>query len=131
MKLFPQLATAFAHGVASRHLANLFFNLLDSVEKKDFSLLEIVHHYSSGMKSVYTQDVVDGSYLIRQSLGGAGYSGWSGIPEIIEDMNPTVTFEGDNTVMAQQSFNYIFKLMKNMQTGKPIGEVDAPLMYLV
>merc|ERR1712100_744024 len=102
------MGTAFAHGVGSRHLAKLFFNLLDSIKHKDFKLLDLVHHYSSGMKSVYTQDQVDGAYLIRQSLGGAGYSGWSGLPEIIEDVNPSVTFEGDNTVMAQQSFNYIF-----------------------
>jgi len=39
--------------------------------------------------------------LIRQSLGGAGYSAWSGIPYLIEDYSPEVTFEGDNTVMAQ------------------------------
>lgn len=100
MKLFPLLASAFAHGVGSRYLADKFFTLLDSIDKKDFKLLELVHHYSSGMKSVYTQDMVDGAYLIRQSLGGAGYSGWSGLPETIEDINPQVTFEGDNTVMA-------------------------------
>ena len=118
MKLFPLVATAFAHGVGSRHLANHFFNLLDSIDKKDFKLLDLVHHYSSGMKSVYTQDQVDGAYVIRQSLGGAGYSGWSGIPEIIEDKNPEVSFEGDNMVMAQQSFNFIFGLFKKMQKGK-------------
>lgn len=39
--------------------------------------------------------------LIRQSLGGAGYSAWSGIPKYIDEYSPTVTFEGDNTVMAQ------------------------------
>jgi hypothetical protein len=87
MKLFPLLATSFAHGVASRHVANKFFTLLDSIKNKDFKLLDLVHHYSSGMKAVFTQEVVDGSYQIRQSLGGAGYSGWSGIPEIIEDIN--------------------------------------------
>lgn len=126
MKLFPLVATQFAHGVASRHLANLFFNLLDSIDNKDFKLLDLVHHYSSGMKSVYTQELVDGAYAIRQSLGGAGYSGWSGIPEIIEDINPQVTFEGDNTVMAQQSFNYIFSLFKKLQKAKKV-EVDYPL----
>lgn len=101
MKIFPIVATCYAHGVGSRHVATLFFKLLESIKNKDFSLLDLVHHYSSGMKSVYTQDSVDSSYVIRQSLGGAGYSGWSGIPEAIEDVNAQVTFEGDNTVMAQ------------------------------
>jgi len=40
-------------------------------------------------------------YLIRQSIGGAGYSAWSGMQEIIQEYSPDVTFEGDNTVMAQ------------------------------
>lgn len=43
---------------------------------------------------------MDGMYLIRQSLGGAGFTAWSGIPRIIEDYSPQVTYEGDNTVMA-------------------------------
>jgi len=52
--------------------------------------------------------------VIRQSLGGAGYSAWSGIPFLIEDYSPEVTYEGDNMVMAQQSFNYLRKLMKKV-----------------
>jgi acyl-CoA oxidase len=55
--------------------------------------------------------------LIRQSLGGAGYSAWSGIPFLMEDYSPEITFEGDNTVMAQQSFNYLRKLIKKLQKG--------------
>jgi len=62
--------------------------------------LDILHHYTSGIKAVYTQDCMDGMYLIRQSLGGAGFTAWSGIPRIIEDYSPQVTYEGDNTVMA-------------------------------
>jgi acyl-CoA oxidase len=37
---------------------------------------------------------------VRQALGGAGYTAWSGLPRLIEDYSPQVTFEGDNTVMA-------------------------------
>jgi len=43
---------------------------------------------------------MDSLILIRQSLGGAGYTAWSGIPTLIEEYSPQVTFEGDNTVMA-------------------------------
>jgi len=52
------------------------------------------------MKSVYTQDTYDGLILIRQSLGGGGFSAWSAIPRLIADFSPMVTLEGDNTVMA-------------------------------
>jgi len=53
------------------------------------------------MKAVYTQETLDSMLIIRQSLGGAGYSAWSGIPRQIEEYSPLVTLEGDNTVMAQ------------------------------
>jgi len=37
---------------------------------------------------------------------------------LIEDYSPEVTYEGDNTVMAQQSTNYLFKQLKRMKKGK-------------
>ena len=74
---------------------------MEDIKTKNFKLLDLLHHYCSGMKSIYTQEVTDGLYAIRQSIGGAGYSAWSGIPRLIEDLSPMVTYEGDNTVMAQ------------------------------
>jgi len=60
-----------------------------------------MHHYTSGGKSIFTQEAVDCNIQIRQALGGAGYSAWSGIPRIIENVSSFVTLEGDNTLMAQ------------------------------
>lgn len=51
---------------------------------------------------------------MRQSLGGAGYTAWSGLPKLIEDYSPNVTFEGDNTVMSQQSCNFLMKHAKKL-----------------
>lgn len=51
-------------------------------------MLDVVHHYTSGMKSVFTQECLDGLILIRQSIGGAGFTAWSGIPCLIEDYSP-------------------------------------------
>ena len=68
-----------------------------------------MHHLTAGGKSVFSQDCYSSLYTIRQSLGGAGFSAWSGIPFLIEDYSPEVTFEGDNTVMAQQCFNFLGK----------------------
>jgi acyl-CoA oxidase len=60
-----------------------------------------MHHLSAGLKCVQTQDMVDSIILVRQALGGAGYSAWSRIPSLLDDYSPTVTFEGDNTMLAQ------------------------------
>ena len=67
----------------------------------NFEILDQLHHLTSGMKSLYTQTCHDGLYVIRQSVGGAGYTAWSGLPDIIDSFSPTVTFEGDNTVLSQ------------------------------
>jgi acyl-CoA oxidase len=80
------------------------------------------------MKSEFTQNTYDYLLLIRQSLGGGGYTAWSALPRLIEDFSPQVTFEGDNTVMAQQSAMYIFKAAKRAYKGK--GVADEPLEYL-
>jgi len=75
--------------------------LLENVKKGSFEGVEEMHHLSSGFKSLFTQRTMDGLMLIRQSIGGAGYTSWSGIPNIIQDFASSVTYEGDNTVMAQ------------------------------
>lgn len=38
---------------------------------------------------------------MRQACGGAGFSVWSGLPLVITDYAPNVTFEGDNTMLSQ------------------------------
>jgi acyl-CoA oxidase len=91
----------FAHQFAAHHVNDSYRKLIKDIENNDFTLLDPLHHYTSGMKAVFTQECFDGALKIRESLGGAGYSAWSGIPNLIEDYSPNVTFEGDNTVMAQ------------------------------
>ena len=78
-----------------------YFELSDGVKKGNFDRLEELHHLSSGFKSLCTQRTMEGLMLIRQCIGGAGYTAWSGIPAIITDFSSAVTYEGDNTVMAQ------------------------------
>ena len=82
------------------------------------------------MKALFSQDAVDHLIQIRQSLGGAGYSGWSNLPRFIEESSPFVTFEGDNTVMLQQSFNFITKLLNYHKKGKDITKIDFVFAYL-
>ena len=58
--------------------------------------------------------------MIRQALGGARYSARSGIPNLVDTVSPNVTFEGDNTVMAIQSTNFLKKLHKKVMSGEKI-----------
>jgi acyl-CoA oxidase len=61
---------------------------MKDIKKSKFELLDVVHHFTSGMKSVFTQECMDDMVLIRQSIGGAGFTAWSGLPAIIEDYSP-------------------------------------------
>ena len=109
MKLLPILASAFAFQFSSVHLNEVVNQLQVDIKSNKFELLDLCHHYTSGMKAIFTQMSYESLLLIRQCIGGAGYSAWSGIPNLIEKFSPIVTLEGDNTVMAQQSCNYIMK----------------------
>lgn len=124
MKLFPLLSTLFAHCFTTQHVRKLYDNLQAGIAKEDFTMIDLLHHLTSGLKSVFSQDCFDGCLLIRQSLGGAGYSAWSGIPLIITETSANPTFEGDNSVMAQQAFNYILKQGKQVMKEGKCSEPD-------
>lgn len=83
--------------------------LMEDIKTEKFELLDYTHHLSSGFKSVFSQDSFDFLLQIRQAMGGGGFTAWSGIPRLIEEFSPLPTFEGDNTVMLQQTCNYLMK----------------------
>ena len=130
MKLFPLIAQAFAMAISAEHIRQLYYQMMNDVKIQKFTILDVLHHFCSGMKSLYTQQVTDGLYVVRQSIGGAGFSAWSGIPRIIEDYAPQVTFEGDNTVMAHQCTNYLLKQAKKANQGKSRTKLDGAFTYL-
>ena len=95
--------------------------MLEDIKSEKFDKMDELHHLTSGFKAMFTQDGYDGLLQIRQALGGAGYSAWSGIPYLVSYASPGPTFEGDNTVMAIQSTNFIKKMIKQIKEGKQIN----------
>lgn len=92
--------------------------LFEDISKGKFDKLEIMHHLTSGFKSYLSQTTNDGLYSMRQAIGGAGYTVWSGIPSLIDHFNPVVTYEGDNTMLLQQAAKYLMKLHKRVSSGE-------------
>ena len=98
----------------------------------NFKLLDIMHHYTSGFKSIFSQMTYEMMDLCRQSLGGVGISSHSLLPSIVQDYAPVAVFEGDNTVMAKQNVRYIQKKIKKiMKDGKPAKGYFTYLNHLV
>lgn len=122
MKLLPLLALSMAFKFNFFDLWKRYFQFLDEIKQGKFDQMEEMHHLSSGFKALYTQRTMDSLLLIRQCIGGAGYSAWSGIPSIVSDFSSSVTYEGDNTVMAQQSFRFLQKMYKRVRKNKKIDD---------
>jgi acyl-CoA oxidase len=121
MKLFPLLSIAKVQYTIAKYVKARYNEMLEEIEKDNFDSLDELHHLTSGFKSLHSQQTYDGLLQVRQALGGAGYSAWSGIPQMIDNYSPQVTFEGDNTVMLIQSTRYLKKLYKKARKGTTIS----------
>ncbi len=121
-KICPLLAYSYAFDFGALKLIEIHKQLMQDIKTFNFGLLDLTHHLSSGFKASYTKICYDGIDALRQACGGAGFSCWSGLPTLQTDYSPNTTFEGDNTVMHQQSTKFIVKNFKNIQKGfKPTG----------
>jgi len=54
MKLFPILATLFAHAITSKWIYGMFEDLVADVEQGKFGGMDLLHHLTSGGKSCMT-----------------------------------------------------------------------------
>lgn len=97
------------------------------LEKNSFKLLDILHHITSGLKSICTTMSYKASDAMRQSCGGAGFLVSSGLASLWADGAPLVTYEGVNVLMSQQSYRFLMKMIERVQNGKP---VDEPFQYI-
>jgi hypothetical protein len=65
MKLFPILAKTLAFSITSEHVRLMYVQLIEDIKTYNFSKLDILHHYLSGMKSHFTQETMDAMICIR------------------------------------------------------------------
>ncbi|CDW74570.1 acyl-oxidase family protein [Stylonychia lemnae] len=127
MKYGPFLAYSIAFRFAVTDLIKMHKKLLAGLVNNDFGNLELLHHITSGYKSVFTTLSYDAIDEIRQSCGGAGFLSWSSLPSLQQDFAPNTTFEGDNTVMLQQAARLIMKNVTLVMKGKKPHEFFAHL----
>ena len=79
------------------------------IMEDNFKMLDVLHHFTSGLKALAAEFAYYGVDEMRQSCGGAGFLQSSGICNMWEDVAPYNTYEGVNVVMYQQSSRYLFK----------------------
>lgn len=100
LKFGPLLAETFVMKIVGKQLHTFREKMKKEILEGKFNTLQLMHHFTSGLKSLYSQMAYDGVELVRTNCGGAGYSVWSNLPEIFFTWSPNPIMEGDNTVMA-------------------------------
>ncbi|KAG7391742.1 acyl-Coenzyme A oxidase [Phytophthora pseudosyringae] len=120
-RLMPVLARAYAYRLQTSHITRLLQQFDTQGSDISDTLLADIHGTMSGFKAFCTWDVQEGIDVCRQSCGGNGYSKYSGLAELAADFSVMVTFEGDNTVMAQQTAHYLMLSVEKLQSGETLA----------
>jgi hypothetical protein len=59
--------------------------------------------------AVFSWNMLFGIETIRKSCGGNGFSYYSGIPSIRNEMSPIPTYEGENTILLLQTARFLVR----------------------
>ncbi|KAH7400221.1 hypothetical protein BKA64DRAFT_694778 [Cadophora sp. MPI-SDFR-AT-0126] len=85
--------------------------------------LAYTHMLLCGLKTWATQTAADGAEDARKMCGGHGYMVITGLPDIVNSLLATCTFEGENYVMWGQVSHYLMK-------GLDAKALPADLVYI-
>jgi acyl-CoA oxidase len=79
------------------------------------------------MATWYARDVIQ---TCRECCGGHGYSAYSRIAELRQEHDPSMTYEGDNNVLIQQTVKELLKAVARKQKGKEISSPFGSMNFL-
>lgn len=99
--LSKHLSIAMTLHLVISDLINLETQSSVEIQNGSFKLLDILHHFSAGMKALVTDFCYVGTDELRQACGGAGFLLSSGIADWWGEAAPFPTFEGVNVIMYQ------------------------------
>ncbi|OQR81530.1 acyl-CoA dehydrogenase/oxidase [Thraustotheca clavata] len=120
-RLLPLVAKAYAYHFLASYIESLIESI-DQGSEDGAQRLEIIHGTMAGLKAFCTWDILCAMETCRQCCGGNGYMSINGLGDMISNFSVMVTFEGDNTVMAQQTGFYICRAYdKYCQTRNASG----------
>jgi len=99
-------------------------------EQINQDLLAEIHAISSGIKPVATWIAREAIQTARECCGGHGYSTCNRLGVIKNEQEPSLTYEGDNWVLIQQTAKYLLGVIKLKISGKAIQSPLGTLNFL-
>ncbi|KAI8977142.1 hypothetical protein BDF20DRAFT_913512 [Mycotypha africana] len=117
-RLMPLIAMSYGIILVGEQLFNQFGVLMQQLERNNAALLPELHATSCALKSWSTRRSTEGIEECRKSMGGHGYSIFSGVSELFATFVPSNTYEGDNFVLAQQVGRFLLKQLQLVASGK-------------
>lgn len=126
-RLIPRFADHFINFIAGSRLIGIWLENLPKLLVEGNNVTTLCHGLSSNMKSWCAWDVQDTIAECRRACGGNGYSHYALFGTILSYNDLHSTWEGDGTVLLQQTQKF---LLSNLQTISKGGEVLETLDFL-
>lgn len=128
-RIFPYLAAACVLKVTIYTLSDIYLTTIEKsqAESNGFELLSQkvseIHAMISASKALFTWTTRDAIQEARECCGGHGYLKAANIGELRNNHDATVTYEGDNNVLIQQTSNWLLKQWSG-NVESPLGSVN-------
>ncbi|KAE9043608.1 Peroxisomal acyl-coenzyme A oxidase 1 [Phytophthora rubi] len=126
-RLFPLLAAAYAITLTGNQVDTFSLQLADQIKHGDLSMLVVGHAMSCGLKVLTSEMACNGIETCRRACGGHGYLLSSGLPVLLGDILQTVTAEGENFVLCQQTARALLKVHGQFQSS---GRLPAAMQFI-
>ena len=78
----------------------------------------------SSLKGLISESGHKALQAAREACGGLGFSAYSGLGERMNDHDVQQTWEGDNTVLTQQTAKFLLDSAKRLFQGKELKDAE-------
>lgn len=135
-RLFPYLAAACVFRIFMSEFTKVYLENVEKSMRGDnipnlSQIVAEIHSIVSAIKPLITWTCRDAIRECREACGGHGYHKTANLGDMAANHEPTVTYEGDNNVLVQQTSNWILRQWTNLQNGTTTESPLASVQFLL